>query len=78
VFGRKLTASVAMAMLVLLAVSPAFAASVDNPGTGDTIGGGNLAHPDNGRHTAAGGGQSNNPNPSGSRPGCSPRDPRGC
>ena len=55
---KKLAVLVAMALMLVFAASPAWAAP---GGKGQGIGGGNFVNPDNGQHTATGGGQLNNP-----------------
>ena len=62
VLRRKLAVLLAAAMMVVMAASPALADPGGNgKGAGQGIGGGNFQHPDNGKHTATGGGQLNNP-----------------
>ena len=58
---KKLVVLLAAAMMMVMAVSPAWAAPGGNHnGIGEGIGGGNFANTDNGQHTATGGGQLNN------------------
>jgi hypothetical protein len=61
VLRKKLAVLLAAAMMVM-AVSPAWAAPGNGQGYGQGIGGGNATHGDSGQHTATGGGQLNNPN----------------
>ena len=58
---RKLAVLLAAAMILAMA-SPAFGApGGQGKGLGQGVGGGDIAHADNGKHKAVGGGKSNNP-----------------
>jgi hypothetical protein len=60
---KKLAVLVAAAMMLVMAVGPAWAAPGGNlNGKGDGVGGGDIANPDTGNHSAVGGGRLNNPN----------------
>ena len=62
---KKLTVLVAMALMLAMAVSPAWAAPGNGQGYGQGIAGGDSTHPDNGQHTTTGGGALNNPHVTG-------------
>lgn len=57
---RRLSALVAMAVMLAMA-SPAFADPGNGKGFGQGQGGGDIAHSDNGKKIANGGGRNNNP-----------------
>ena len=57
---RRMLLLLAVAMLALMVVAGTALAAAG--GKGQRIGGGNFANPYNGKHTATGGGQPNNPN----------------
>ena len=62
--ARRMVLLVAVALMaVMLVAGTALAAPGGNfKGNGQGVGGGNFVNPDNGKHTATGGGQLNNPN----------------
>jgi hypothetical protein len=60
--GRRRAVLIAALLMALMMAVPTASAEPDNgKGFGQGQGGGDVTHGDNGKHTAKGGGQSNNP-----------------